>query len=172
MKVPSRAQKPFCSHISDKLNSFSHSHMHRPVYCCFSRVRLFATHELDNQPGPLSMGLSRQTYWNGLPFPSPGIFPTQGSNLCPLLLNGRRTLLLAPPGKPTKPRVSALFVLLRLQVTLCEEKGTTEDEVVGWHHRLNGHEFEQAPGDGDGQRGLACCGPCGWKELDTTTGLN
>ena len=71
-----------------------------------------------------------------------GIFPTQGSNLCLLLLNGRRTLLLAPPGKPTKPCVSALFVLLRLQVTLCEEKGTTEDEMVGWHHRLNGHEFE------------------------------
>ena len=40
-----------------------------------------------------------------------------------------------------------------------EEKGTTEDEMVGWHHRLNGHEFEQTPGDGDGQGGLACCSP-------------
>ena len=39
--------------------------------------------------------------------------------------------------------------------------GTTEDEMVGWHHRLNGHEFEQAPGDGEGQRSLACCGPWG-----------
>ena len=38
-----------------------------------------------------------------------------------------------------------------------EEKGTTEDEMVGWHHRLNGHEFEQAPGVGDGQGSLACC---------------
>ena len=38
-----------------------------------------------------------------------------------------------------------------------EEKGTTEDEVVGWHHRLNGHEFEQAPGVGDGQESLECC---------------
>ena len=38
-----------------------------------------------------------------------------------------------------------------------EEKGTTEGEIVGWHHRLNGHEFEQAPGVGDGQGGLACC---------------
>ena len=37
-----------------------------------------------------------------------------------------------------------------------EEKGTTEYEMVGWHHRLNGHEFEQAPGVGDGQGGLAC----------------
>ena len=40
-----------------------------------------------------------------------------------------------------------------------EEKGMTEDEMVGWHHRLNGHEFEQAPGDGDGQGSLACCSP-------------
>ena len=46
-----------------------------------------------------------------------------------------------------------------------EEKGTTEDEKVGWHHRLNGHEFEQTPGDGEGQ-GLACCSPWGHKELD------
>ena len=40
-----------------------------------------------------------------------------------------------------------------------EEKGTTEDEMVGWHHRLDGHEFEQAPGVGDGQGSLACCSP-------------
>ena len=49
-----------------------------------------------------------------------------------------------------------------------EEKGTTEDEMVGWHHRLNGHEFEQAPGDGEGQGSLACCSPWGHKEMDTT----
>ena len=42
-----------------------------------------------------------------------------------------------------------------------EEKGTTEDEMVGWHHRLDGHEFEQAPGVGDGQGRLACCSPWG-----------
>ena len=42
-----------------------------------------------------------------------------------------------------------------------EEKGTTEDEMVGWHHRLNGHEFEQALGVGDEQGGLACCSPWG-----------
>ena len=42
-----------------------------------------------------------------------------------------------------------------------EEKGTTEDEVVGWYHRLNGHEFGCPPGVGDGQGGLACCGPGG-----------
>ena len=53
-----------------------------------------------------------------------------------------------------------------------EEKGTTEDEMVGWHHRRDGHEFEQAPGDGDGQGGLACCSPWGCQELDTTERLN
>ena len=45
-----------------------------------------------------------------------------------------------------------------------EEKGMTQDEMVGWHHRLNGHEFEQAPGDGEGQGSLACCSPWGRKE--------
>ena len=53
-----------------------------------------------------------------------------------------------------------------------EEKGMTEDEMVGWHHRLNGHEFEWTPGVGDGQGGLACCSPWGRKELDTTEWLN
>ena len=53
-----------------------------------------------------------------------------------------------------------------------EEKGTTEDEMVGWHHRLNGHEFEYAPGVGDGQGGLACCSPWSHKELDTPEWLN
>ena len=53
-----------------------------------------------------------------------------------------------------------------------EEKGTTEDEMVGWHHQLNGHEFEQALGVGDGQGILACCSPWGRKESDTTEQLN
>ena len=44
--------------------------------------------------------------------------------------------------------------------------------MVGWHHRLNGHEFEQAPGVGDGQGGLACCSPWGHKESDRTERLN
>ena len=42
-----------------------------------------------------------------------------------------------------------------------EDKGTTEDEMVGWHHQLDGHEFEQAPGTGDGQGSLVCCSPRG-----------
>ena len=53
-----------------------------------------------------------------------------------------------------------------------EEKGTTEDKMVGWHHQLHGHEFQQALGVGDGQGSLACCSPWGHKELDTTKGLN
>ena len=53
-----------------------------------------------------------------------------------------------------------------------EDKGTTEDEMVGWHHRFNGHEFEQASGVGDGQWSLAYCSPWGHKELDMTEWRN
>ena len=53
-----------------------------------------------------------------------------------------------------------------------QEKGTTEDEMVGWHHRLSGHEFEQTLGNGEGQRSLVCWSPWGRKELDTTEQLN
>ena len=53
-----------------------------------------------------------------------------------------------------------------------EKKGTTEDEMVEWHCRLNGHEFEPIPGVGDGQGGLACCSPWGHKESDMTEQLN
>ena len=47
----------------------------------------------------------------------------------------------------------------------------TENETVGWHQRLSGHEFEQSAGDSEGQGGLACCSPWGCKELDTTERL-
>ena len=47
-----------------------------------------------------------------------------------------------------------------------EEKWTTEDEMVGWHHRRNGHEFEQTPGVGDEQGSLVCCSPWGRRESD------
>ena len=53
-----------------------------------------------------------------------------------------------------------------------EEKWMTEDEMVGWHHQLNGHEFEKTLGDSEGQGGLACCSSWGHKELDMTERLN
>ena len=53
-----------------------------------------------------------------------------------------------------------------------EEKGMTEDKMAGWHHRLDGHEFEQALGNDDGQGSQACYSPWGCKELDTTEQLN
>ena len=53
-----------------------------------------------------------------------------------------------------------------------EEKGMTEDEMVGWHHQLSGHEFEWTPGVGDGQKSLACCSPWGLKESETNEQLN
>ena len=49
-----------------------------------------------------------------------------------------------------------------------EGEGTTKDEMVGWHHQLDGHEFEQAPGVGDRQGSLVCCNPWGRKESDMT----
>ena len=48
----------------------------------------------------------------------------------------------------------------------------TEDEMVGWHHQFNGHEFEQTLGESEGQGSLACCSPWGLKQLDTTDRLN
>ena len=53
-----------------------------------------------------------------------------------------------------------------------EEKGMTEDDMAGWHHRLDGHEFEQTPGVGDGWGGLVCCYSWSHKESDTTEQLN
>ena len=50
--------------------------------------------------------------------------------------------------------------------------GIREDEMVGWHHRLNRHESEPTPGDGEGQGSLACCSPQGHRELDKTERLN
>ena len=53
-----------------------------------------------------------------------------------------------------------------------EEKGMTEDEMVGWYHRLDEQEFEQAPGVGNGWGNLVCCSPWGCKELDVTEQLD
>ena len=65
-------------------------------------------------------------------------------------------------------------LLKTLMLGKTEGKGRRgrQDEMVGWHHQLNGHEFEQAPGVGDGQGSLVCCSSWGLKELDTTEQLN
>ena len=57
-------------------------------------------------------------------------------------------------------------------IFIFKEKGATEEEMVGCYHRLNGYEFEQTPGDGEGRGSLACCSPWGCKELDTTEQLS
>ena len=69
-------------------------------------------------------------------------------------------------------RTDSLERTLMLENWKREEKGTTEDQMVGWHCWPDGHEFEQTPGVGDGQGGLACCSPWGHKELDITEQLN
>ena len=73
---------------------------------------------------------------------------------------------------PLLQRANSLEKTLMLKDWRQEEKGTREDEMVGWHHRLNGHEFEQTLGDGEGQGSLVCCSPWGHKESDTTERLN
>ena len=69
-------------------------------------------------------------------------------------------------------RTDSLEKTLMLAKIEAEEEGTTEEEMIGWHHRLKAHEFEQALGVGDGQGSLACCSPWGRKESDMTERLN
>ena len=69
-------------------------------------------------------------------------------------------------------RADSLEKTLMLGKTGQEKKGATENEIVGWHHRLNGHEFEQILGDSEGQGSLECCSSWDHKESDTTEGLN
>ena len=69
-------------------------------------------------------------------------------------------------------RADSLEKTLMLGKIEQQEKGMTEDEMVGWHHPLNGHDFEQTLGESEGQGGLACCSPWGGKESDTTERLS
>ena len=65
-------------------------------------------------------------------------------------------------------RANSLKMTLMLGKIEGRRRGATEDEMVGWHNRLNGHEFEQTLEDSGGQRSLVCCSPWGCKELDMT----
>ena len=65
-------------------------------------------------------------------------------------------------------RVFQKCLEFRQYFKIVKEKETTEDEMVGWHHQLNGHQFGQTPGDGEGQGSLVCCSLWGRRELDTT----
>ena len=64
------------------------------------------------------------------------------------------------------------YSLVKQNLKKYKKKGVTKDETIGWHHQLNGYEFEQAPGDGEVQGSLMCCSPCSCKDLDTTERLN
>ena len=68
-------------------------------------------------------------------------------------------------------KLSCLSILIYERIYKNKAKGMTEDEMVGWNHRLDGHEFDQALGVGDGQGCLVCCSPWGRKKLDTTEQL-
>ena len=87
-----------------------------------------------------------------MPFPSPGDLPDPG-------IEPRSPALQADALTSEPPEVFPIFK--------CRHTDT-EDEMVGEHHRLDGHEFDQTPGDSGGQRSLACCSPWGHKESDTT----
>ena len=138
---------------------------------------------------------------SGTPLPPPSPYHPSGSSQCTKLWYWRRLLRVPWTArgsnqstlKEISPGCSLEGLILRLKPILWpphekswligkdsdagsnwgqEEKGTTEDEMAGWHHWLDGHEFEWTPGIGDGQGGLACCDSWGRKESDMTEGLN
>ena len=146
--------------------------MHAQSLSC---VWLFATSWTIAHQAPLSVEFSREECWSGLPFPSSG-----GLVSC-VSYTGRWFFTTESPGKTLE--------IVAYLATWCEElthwkrlwyweglgaggEGMTEDEMVGWHHRLDGREFEWTPGVGDGQGGLACCSSWGCKESDMAERLN
>ena len=144
---------------------------------------------------PLTMGFSRQEYWSGLPFPSPGesfqprdwtqvscivgrcfaIWATREAQLKEI--NPEYSLKgLMPKQAPILWPPDAERRLIGKDLDTGkdwgqENKGVTEDEIVWWHHWLNGHDFEQIPGDSEEQGILACCSSWG-QESQMTEQLN
>ena len=128
-----------------------------------SRVRLLETPWTAAYQAPPSMGFSRQESWSGSSLPSP-CSCMNGFNLIVSILSNdeAETPILWP--------LDAKNWLTRKDPHTGidwrhEKKGMTEDEMVGWHHQLNGHEFEQNAEDGEGQGSVACCIPCGRKRV-------
>ena len=127
---------------------------------------------------PLSVGFPRQQYWHGLPFPSPGDLPHPGWNphlLSPALASGFfATSATWEAQKWRWPRLMSWLIRKSPDAgkDWRQEKGKIEDEMVGWHQQLKGPEFEETPGNGEGQGSLACCSPWGRKEPDSTEQLN
>ena len=119
--------------------SFSNAWKWKVKVKSLSCIRLFTTPGTVAYQAALSMGFSRQEYWSGVPLPSP---------------DAKHWLTGKDPGAGKDWR--------------WEEKGMTEDDMVGWYHQLDGHEFEQALGVGDGQGNLECCSPWGCNESDMT----
>ena len=132
---------------------------------------------------PLSVGFPRQEYWSGLMFSSLGDLPDpEHEPASPILADG--FFITEPPGKPISNNNNDWIRRVEFKTKVeyvdsdagrnrgQEEKGTTEDEMAGWHHWLNGRESGWTPGVGDGQGGLACCNSWGRKESDTTERLN
>ena len=146
--------------------------------CILSRVQLFAAPWTARLLCPWDF-LASVLEWVAISS-SRGYFWPSRSNLC--LLHCMWTLPLSHLGPSNYHTIQQFYfdIYLKKMKTVIwkdpdagkdwrqEEKGTTEDEMVGWHHWLNRHEFEQAPGDGEGQGSLACCSPWGQKESDTT----
>ena len=154
--------------------SFSNAGKWKVKVKSLSRVLLLATPWTAAYQAPPFTGFSRQEYWSGVPSPS-------------LLLASMSVLMSVPYfsyvllSHDSFGWVLLWFCMWRvdsLEKTDVgrdwgqEEKGTTEDEMAGWHHWLDGCEVEWTPGVGDGQGGLACCNSWGRKESDTTERLN
>ena len=162
-----------------------------------SRVWLFTTPRTAAHQDPPSMGFSRQEHWSGLPLPTLKCYvryiqrnhKKMSSNsdgrvrewclkimIYNLNLFGKKSLQVDLEKEGVSicswPMARNHFDLYR-PLTWCserlEEKETTEAETVGWHHQLNGHEFEQS---GEGQGSLACCSPWRRKASDRTEQLN
>ena len=145
-----------------------------------SHVWLFPIPWTVDYQGPPSMEFSRQEYWSGVPFPSPGDLSDPGIEPRSPALQAD-ALPSEAPGKPSKGsqpwiligRIGAEAPIhwlpdgeswltgkdLDAGKDWGQEKGSTENKMVGWHYWLTGHEFEQILGDSEGQGSLACCSP-------------